>query len=178
MEHEKRHHEKMSSDHWKKNSSRMRADLGAPKDSRPWTGTVSPRQVPRAASRQRDLIDIAWEWRLKKADGSRQHLTEDFWCDVSMTVARSPWAQGLLPFRSRGHLYSFEANRCLSGRDCLLLVGWPPAFLEGARQGDLLTLAQESSIVPTMTLIIALLWANPFGEWNSCKEMPGAEQPA
>ena len=89
-----------------------------------------------------------------------------------MTVARKPWGIGLLPFRAQSQMYSFEANRCLTGRDAMLLLGWPRHFLRGSAAADLLVLSQDGTDVPLTTLVVAAIWCNPYGSWNSV-ERPG-----
>jgi len=132
-------------------------------------------QVPANAARQHDLLDVAWEVRLRRGRGreSEAAMARDFWVDLSQAMTKKPWGNGLLPFRSRSQLYSFEANRCIDGRSAMLLLGWPSHFTRGLPASDLLSLAAEGTDVPLTTLIVAAIWANPYGSWNSAKPPTG-----
>ena len=98
-------------DLWQLHSSRVRAELRLPRASATWTSRegVKLRGVTPACSRQKDLLNVAWESRVKESGGrySPADLAKNFWVDISQAVTRRPWSAKLRPFRGRGHLYSF-----------------------------------------------------------------------
>ena len=156
---------------WRRNSSKVRTDIGVPKVSSPWSqrAGVELTGVSQKSKRQVDLVDVAFESRLKDTKGKLgvREMTEQLWCDLSLTVLRRPWtAARLRPFRARGHLYSFAADRCVSGADCMRLLGWPVAYTSGAPASDLLTLSAENMSLPLVTLLQLGMWCNPFGSWH------------
>ena len=109
--------------------------------------------------RQVDLVNVAWEARTAASRGqfSTKQLRKDYWVDLSQTVSMKPWATSLKAFRGRGHLYSFECDRCLDGVDLFRLCGWPKSVLLGTPPGDALYLAADSTSLPLVTLVQAVM---------------------
>ena len=168
--HERKHHQSQGDMLWQRNSSAVRNSLGLPRRSEPWSSVsaMSLKGVTKCP-RQYDLVNTAWEARLKEGGGrySAEELSQGFWVDVSQTVLRKPWGSRLRPFRGRGHLFAFQAGRCIDGNDLMRLLGWPPVFLEAVPAGDMLNLAAESSCVPFTTLLCVCLWCNPRCDWHA-----------
>jgi len=155
---------------WRRHSSRTRTDLGAPRRSFEWTSKPHLRLVGVPESeRQRDLLDVAWISRLKEATPSETEvdLRKGFWCDLSQSVLRKPWSSRLRNFKSRGHLYSYEKDRCLSGSDQLRVLGWPKRFFDGVSQCEQLNLSEYATSMPLTCMLELCLWANPYGSWHS-----------
>ena len=168
--HEQTHHMSSGEAFWRKNSSKVRCELGVPRESSPWTSLRDVRLLGvTLCDRQLDLADVAWESRCKEGHGRNCHaqLRAGFWVDLSQSVVRRPWASVLRGFRGRGHCYSYEADRCLDGLDVLKVHGWPKHLLAGTSAGDLLNLGADTTSVPLSTLLMALLWSSPWGEWNT-----------
>ena len=118
--------------------------------------------------RQLDLLNVAWEARVRAGKGKTTvELAADFWCDVSQSSSRRPWFAALKGVRGRGHLYSFEAGRCIDGVESMQVLGWPRSVLLGTPQGDVLHLAEHAAFLPIVTLVEAAMWANPFGDWHT-----------
>ena len=170
--HERKHHEAQGASVWQKNSSQVRAALGLPRYSTPWTGRrdVKLHGVMPNCSRQKDLIDVAWEARCKELRGQGSAtLANNLLVDVSQTILRKPWSAKLRPFRVRGQLCSFQADRCLDGTDAMRLLGWPASRLDGIPSGDILHLAAVSGCLPLATIVMLGMTANPWGSWHSQK---------
>ena len=165
--HERKHHGAQGEAVWQRNSSLVRSGMGFARDSSPWSGMPNKQLlgVTRCA-RQYDLVNCAWEARLKDIGRQRGGDAQNFYVDVSQTILRKPWGPRLKPFRSRGHLFSFYADRCLDGAECLKILGWPQVFLQGSPPGDLLTLAADSGCLPASVLILALAHANPWADYH------------
>ena len=168
--HEQKHHSSGQGEAiWRRNSSRIRAELRLPREGCPWSGrpNVSLRGVC-ASARQVDLANIAFEARVRDGKGrfSMDSLMENSWVDLSLTVLRRPWAGRLRPFNCRSHLYAFGADRCIDGRDSMRLLGWPQSMLCGADAGDLLYLAADSGSLPLASLVSMGMWCNPWGSWH------------
>ena len=98
---------------------------------------------------------------------SLRTLRTDFWVDLSLSILRKPWSQGAKPFRANGHVYSYQADRCISGEDALQILGMPLIFLDGITAGDALRLAEVSSCLPIVTLMQTVMWCCPWGPWNT-----------
>jgi len=156
---------------WRRNSSNVRTSLGAPKSSSPWTGrpAASLAGVTRGSDRQLDLLDVAWEARVASSKGraSWSAMTKDYWVDLSMTICRKPWSSSIRAFRPRSHLYSYEAGRCIDGKDELRILGWPFGHCCGGSDADLLNVAAEGGSLHLSTVLMLGMSSNPFGTWNS-----------
>ena len=176
--HERKHHQ--SGKHWdscwKSHSSRIRADLSAPRESAEWTSKKKPKRLVgvTACPRQFDLLDVAFEARLREANRLRLPRRDilDFWVDLSQSVARRPWGNKSRPFKSRAQIYSYEAGRCIDGIDSMRLLGWPRAYLKGLTAGDLLALAGDGSSLSVAALVECVMVSNPFGDWHSNPTQP------
>ena len=156
---------------WQKNSSQVRTLLGAPKVSAPWTSRpeVVLLGVDTSCDRQLDLLDVSWEARLLEGSGriAAAELKRNFFVDLSLSVSRRPWSHHLKAFRGKGHVYSFEADRCLDGLDILKMFGWPATSLRSSPPADLMNLAECAMSVQTTTLILLVYWCNPMAPWNA-----------
>ena len=168
--HERKHHAAAGETFWMKNSAKVRTYLGVPKVSSPWTSkdSVALKGVTAKCERQLDLINTAWESRLRDGRGllGTAALARSFVVDVSQSVSRKPWTTDMKQFRPLGHVYSFEADRCLTGLDCFKLLGWPSAFLTCASSPDLLHVVEGALELPSVLLVQAAMWSNPWGTWH------------
>lgn len=168
--HEQKHHMSgRGEDIWRRNSHRVRTEIGVPRESSPWSDrpSVHLRGVTPCA-RQFDLVNLAFEARSRDAKGAAcfDDIVDNLWVDLSQTVLRRPWASHVRSFRCRGHLYSFKADRCLDGADSMRLLGWPASFVRGVNAGDLLYLAEDAGSLPLSTLVHLVMWCNPWGPWR------------
>ena len=167
--HERQHHHISSGPTWEKHSSRIRAELHVEKDSAPWTSKADIRLSGVSNSaRQRDLLNVAWEARVAWGKGCKRtdDLKRDFWLDLSQTVTMKPWTDQLKGFRGRGHMYSFEMDRCLDPVDEMRMLGWPKSSVISTPPGDVLYMAADSTSLPMTTLVPAAIWTSVHGLWN------------
>jgi hypothetical protein len=156
---------------WEKDSAVARAAAKMQQYSKPWTSKHCLHGVP-DLPRMRDVIDVAWQkTRTKVGLGE----TEDFvkqglWCDPSQGVARNSGSVSYkMPLLTQSNLpYSFEMDACISGRDALILQGFPsetsttPPHLKDA---DLRSLAGESFFLPSMAMLTHAYYLNHRGAW-------------
>ncbi len=117
--------------------------------------------------RAREILDIAWACRLKtEARAARREgrmpkaapsLRHNFWADISQSVSRKPWGEGVSTLCQNSVIYSFELDRVLPPQAHLRLQGWPrDAHLEGVPKASLREMAGEAFFLPT---VCAALWA-------------------
>ena len=167
-EHERKKHDKHQT--WKQHSSRIRTELHLPRSGQPWTSKRGVQLLGVGlAQRKLDIIDCAWAARLAESGSGRSDadLARNYWADLAQSVCRRPWSTRLRSFHNRCHIYSYEVDRCLTGTDCMLALGWPKSLIEGSRQADLLALAEGGTSVPLVVALELILWANPWGHWHA-----------
>ena len=168
-DHERKQHGGMV---WQQHSSRIRAEVGLAREAKPWTSKSTSRLIGvGSAARKLDVIDVAWGSMCVEygKTHSEHRLRTNFWVDCSQTISRRPWGTRMRSFRSRCQVYSFEKDRVLSGTDAMLVYGWPRHYLDGTSQSDLLSLAEVATCVPIVTLVMACVWSNPWGDWHGVR---------
>ena len=94
-----------------------------------------------------------------------QDLRKDVWVDLSQGVARRPWKMSPHLFRTTTCNYSYEYDRVLTGKQHMVLMGWPAHVLADFADSKVKKLAGECYSLPIATALDYILYCNPWGEW-------------
>ncbi len=126
--------------------------------------------------RERDILDIAWACQLKtaaRAARREKHVPEaeatlrrNFWADISQSVSRKPWGEGVGALCQSSVIYSFELDRILPPEAHLRLQGWPrDAQLEGVPKASLREFAGEGFFLPAVSTALWAMVLTPHAPW-------------
>ena len=155
---------------WKTKSAELRRQNNLPRHSKPWTSrsTTQLHGVP-DLPRVHDVLNCCFAIeRSRNPRTGTAGLTKDLFVDWSQSVERKPWSRGAIRTACTSTmLYSFERDMALTGCNMLQLLGWSATRLPSSRMSDanLKLLAGEAYSLPWVTMLHALLYANPWGEW-------------
>ena len=149
---------------------RVKNQIG--RDTQAWTSRadVQLKGVPNVP-RILDLLNVCWSLRLQKrskektARTTTEDLRRDLWVDLSQGVARKPLKMKPHLFRTSTINYSYEKDQALSGKEHMMLMGWPGHVLTGFDDHLLRTLAGECYSMPIATALDFIMYCNPWGEW-------------
>ena len=156
---------------WKTHTAEFRQKHGIPRYSKPWTtrSDVQLHGIP-DIPRVHDLLNACFAFqRRANPSTSTQTLVQDLFVDWSQGVQRKPWSRGCpRTLTTSTCLYSFEKDVVLSGVNMLQLMGWSTQRVlcaSHASDHQIKVLAGEAYSLPWCTLLHAILYNNPYGEW-------------
>lgn len=162
---------------WRKQSGRVRADLGISSGFADWTSRtdIALLGVPRT-ERILDLLNIAWGARLQAMpkSSSTVDLRRGYWCNLSQEVQRRPWGSAKT-LTSRGLWYSFEKDVTLDGADVMRLQGAPFGRTANLSSAALKDLAGESFFIPSVASFIVAIYYQPYACWWKPLAAPPSE---
>ena len=119
---------------WPGHSAATRTLYGIPLQWEPWTSRpdIRLRGISGTNARGRDLVNVAWAWRLKQfPDASLEDLTRDFYVDLSQSVHFGPWSEGFVRTLCKStRIYSFQWDMVLTRRHQLACMGMPLKCLQ------------------------------------------------
>jgi len=87
----------------------------------------SLRGISGTNARGRDLVNVAWAWRLSQfPDASLDDITRDFYVDLSQSVPFGLWSEGFVRTLCKStRIYSFQWDMVLKRRHQLACMGLP-----------------------------------------------------
>ncbi|CAK0818689.1 unnamed protein product, partial [Prorocentrum cordatum] len=132
----------------------------APDDHR-YSSQVEPAKLAHLAPRMRDVLDVAWAWRLKNG-----FPAEGFYSDPSQDIRRMPWSSDIKTFTRSSTIWDFHNARFLKKYDKLLLHGYPVNEMDflGFDTG-VNTWAGEGMFLPSIGSVLLGYFLNPRAPW-------------
>ena len=156
---------------WVAQSSKVRAEHGIPKHDKPWSQRrgIQMSGVP-ARPRVVDLLDVGFALRQRALGhyATSAELRRSYYCDISGSVERKPFAVHPFVFRRNSFLYSYETDSVLSGAAQLEVMGWPRRLLPSASvisDSEYRDLSGECYSVPIAAVLNMCFYCNPWGPW-------------
>jgi hypothetical protein len=155
----------------------LRAELGIPESSEPWTSRHEVLCGKAVSPHQRQILNICWAWRLKQeheaADKANRRplqdheLKKNLWADLSQGVSRRPWRlSSIATLSSSSFWYSFEFDSLLRPEHHLRAQGWPNDFVaRGVSGPQLQDLAGEAYCLPCAASCLVAAHLSAGGAW-------------
>lgn len=170
---------KRSDIEWKKQSAKLRDQLGLSSEHKGWTESHTLHGLPKTA-RVADFVDIAWAHRRHNmgANTLARDAAKGFWCDPSQAVERKAWGGSPGCLCATSMSYSYERDLTLSGYDHCKLQGFPGGQCPrkqheangshgtpGFSDEELRDIAGNSFFLPCITTAVYAYWLNPYAPW-------------
>ena len=158
---------------WRSRSADVRAKYQLSSSFAGWTNDPGGRSIcgAPAVHRLQDLVNVAWGVRVKTAGNSnkgRDALAHNYFVDLSQSVKREPWSEGMDVLTTSSIIYAFSEDRVLEGSEHVRLQGHPAGQSPETQFSDYecRSLAGEAFAAPCIAVASAAFMLNPWAAWR------------